>query len=73
MIRTLGIFTVGIFEKDKLKEIKTFNVPTWIELYSPSTETRIVNISRNPNEVNEVKCKVINYQKGAKIMSSSVI
>lgn len=73
MIRTLGIFTVGIFEKDKLKEIKTFNVPTWIELYSPSTESRIVNISRNPKEVNEVKCKVINYQKGAKIMSSSVI
>ena len=56
-----------------MKEIKTFNIPTWIELYSPSTETRIVNISRNPNEVNEVKCKVINYQKGSKIMSSSVI
>ena len=73
MIRTLGIFTVGIFEKDKLKEIKTFNVPTWIDLFAPVTETRIVNISRNPNEVNEVKCKVINYQKGAKIMSSSVI
>jgi len=61
MIRTLGIFTVGIFEKDKLKEIKTFNVPTWIELYSPSTETRIVNISRNPNEVNQDSSNAEDY------------
>lgn len=72
-IRTLGIFNVGIFEKDKLKEMKAFNVPTWIELFSNSSENRIVNIANKNGDVNEVKCKVLNYQKGAKIMASSVI
>ena len=72
-IRTLGVFNVGIFEKDKLKEMRVFNVPTWIELFSHNTENRIVNIANKKGDIEEVKCKVLNYQKGAKIMSSSVI
>lgn len=72
-IKCLGIFNVGIFEKDKLKEMRVLNLPTWIVINVPAFENRTVNLSKDKNEINEVKCKVVSYQKGAKIMSSSVI
>lgn len=69
-ITTLGIFNVGIFENDKLKEMKLFSVPTWIDLFVEDSEFRDITFEWSDGPI---KCKVLKYFKNAKFMSSSVI
>lgn len=69
-IHALGVFDVGIFENDKLKEMKVLNLPTWTDFYVTDSEDRTVNL---PNDDGPTECKVLKYMKGEKIMPSSVV
>lgn len=70
VIRGMGLFDVGIFNDGKLVEIKTLNIPTWIELFVHESENRDVKL---PGSDGLVPCKVLIYYSGAKVMSSSII
>lgn len=65
-IHVLGLFNVGIFENNKLKEMKTLNIPTMINVYQYDTEVREVQLLNGEM----VQCKVLKFLKGAKIMPS---
>lgn len=67
-VRVLGIFNVGIFENGKLKEMRTFNMPTMITLNVYDSEVREVTLLNGET----TQCKVIKYLKDAKIMQSVV-
>lgn len=69
-VKAIGLFDVGIFENGKLKEMRIFNIPTWIEIYAYDNEVR--NIMLPKTDV-EVPCRVLPFHKGAKVMSSTVI
>lgn len=69
-IRALGIFDVGIFENGKLIDMKTLNLPTWIDLYVSEFDELNVKL---PHEESPIPCVVIKYIKGEKIMASSVV
>lgn len=68
-IYSMGIFTVGIFEDGKLKELKTLNLPSQMNFYIYESETRNVDLPGNPN----TKCTVLKYIKGQKVMDSYII
>lgn len=70
VIKSLGIFDVGIFESGKLKEMKVLNLPTWIDLFVIDSEDRDINL---PNDNEITPCKVLKYSKNHKIMNSAVI
>lgn len=67
-ISLLGIFNVGIFENGQLKEMKVFNVPSFIEIYVYDSELREVVLSNGQ----PMQCKVVKYLKDAKVMSAVV-
>lgn len=67
-INTLGVFNVGIFSNGQLKEIKTFNLPNFIDLRIYKTEERNVTL----NGVS-IKCKVCKYYKDNIITSAVLI
>lgn len=69
-IRVIGIFNFGIFENGKMTEIKTFNVPTWIELKVYESEDRSISL---PGNSDPVPCKVLKYFKDNIIMESTFI
>ena len=70
IMKCLGVFDVGIFENGKLKEMKVLNLPTWIEFFVVDSEEREVKL---PNDDESTICKVLKYNKGHKIMNSSII
>jgi hypothetical protein len=73
-IKTLGIFDVGIFDdKDNLKEIKVFNVPSWINIYVNISEERSVPLPGKGGKTEVTPCKVLKFLKGHKIMSSTTV
>lgn len=65
-LKLLGICDVGIFENGKLKEMRTLNLPTFINIFVYDSEIRDVVLRNGSTE----KCKVIKYLKDAKIMSA---
>lgn len=67
-INVLGLFNVGIFENGKLKEMKTLNLPTRINIFVYDSELREVEMTNH--EV--LQCKVVKYLKDAKIMQSMI-
>lgn len=69
-IRGIGLFDVGIFSDGKLVEMRTLNIPTWIELYVHESEDREVQL---PGSDDLVPCKVLIYYKGAKVMTTKII
>lgn len=69
-LRGIGLFDVGFFENGKLIEMRTLNVPTWIELYKYEVEDRMVQL---PHSDKMEPCKVLIYYEGQKIMKSFVI
>lgn len=69
-IRVLGVFDVGFFENDKLKEMRVLNIPVWINLFAYDTEERIVKL---PGDDEPSTCIVVKYLKGEKIMNSGII
>lgn len=71
IIKALGIFEVGFFENGKLKEMKTFNLPTWTEFFVYDSEDRDVPLPGNNG--NTTPCRVVKYLKGQKIMNAAVI
>ena len=70
MIRGIGLFDVGVFSDGKLVEMKTLNIPTWIELYVHESENRDVKL---PGTDDLVPCRVLIYYKGAKVMNAKII
>lgn len=69
-INVLGVFDVGIFEGGKIKEMRVLNIPSYIEIEATDIEERNVSL---PGDENKTLCKVVKYQKGHKIMPSSII
>lgn len=69
-IKVLGVFDVGFFEGDKLKEIRVMNLPSWITVYVYDFEIRSVKL---PGEEHPVQCKILKFYKGNKVMSSTII
>ena len=69
-IRGIGLFDVGIFSDGKLVEMKTLNIPTWIEMYVHESENRNVKLSGSDELV---PCKVLIYYQGAKVMNAKII
>ena len=69
-IKTIGIMDVGIFEGEKLKEMKVLNIPSLIELYVTNSEDRIVKL---PGDDEPTECRVLKYYKDHKIMPSFII
>ena len=70
MLKGLGLFEVGFFENGNLKEMRTFNLPTWTEFFVYDYEERSVQL---PGSDNSTPCKVVKYLKGQKIMNAGVI
>lgn len=69
-LTVLGLFDVGIFTNGKVTEWKSFNVPTWIDLYTGDNEIRDVKL---PWSKEPVKCRVLKYLKDAKVTNASII
>ena len=67
-IETLGLFYVGIFEKGKLKTYRIMNQPYTITVYVYDSENTTVDLPTG-----STPCKVLKYNKGAKLMNSRVI
>lgn len=68
-INVLGIFNVGIFEKDQLKEMRVLNLPTFITINVYESDIREVTLSTG----DQLPCKVVKYLKNSNIMSSTII
>lgn len=68
-VTVFGIFNVGIFEGDKLKELRTMNIPTTIDLFVYDTEIREITLSTGVVE----KCMVYRYFKDNKICNANVV
>lgn len=69
-IHGIGLFDVGIFSDGQLIEMKTLNIPTWIEMYVHESENRDVKL---PGSDELVPCRVLIYYKGAKVMAAKII
>lgn len=69
-IKVLGVFNIGIFENGNRKDLRVFNVPTWIDLYVSNYEDRNVEL---PGFNEPVPCKVILYDNGNKITDATTI
>ena len=69
-IQTLGVMSVGIFTNGKCTSMRVLNIPTNIVMYVNDSESRLI---KYPNTGEEVDCLVLKYNKGDKIMNSSVI
>jgi hypothetical protein len=70
IIRGIGLFNVGIFSDGKLVEMKTLNIPTWIEMYVHESENRDVQL---PGSNEPEPCRVLIYYQGSKVMNSKII
>lgn len=70
-IRALGIFDIGFFSNGQLKEMRVLNIPTWTDFFVNDSEDRSVSLPRD--EEGFVPCKVLKFNKGHKIMPSSVV
>ena len=69
-IRGIGVFDVGFFENDKLKEMRVLNIPTWTDFFVSEYEERAVSL---PNDESPTECRVLKYIKGEKITNATVV
>lgn len=65
-IKVFGLFKIGIFEKGKFKEMRIFNLPMGIDLYTYETDISEINLVDNNGD--KTQCRVLKYTKGSKIM-----
>lgn len=70
IIKSLGVFDVGFFEGETLKEMRVLNLPSRIEFFVSNSEERNVKL---PNDEETTPCKVLMYSKGHKIMSNTMV
>lgn len=68
-IRVLGIFPIGIFENNKRTEIRTFNVPLFIQLKVYDSEWQDITLPSGHTE----RCKVCKYFKDNILFSGVVV
>ena len=71
IIHSIGLFDVGFFKGGKLEEMKVFNLPTWVDFFVNDVEDKNISLPNDPES--STPCKVLKYQKGHKILSSTVI
>lgn len=69
-ITTIGIFDVAFFENGKIIDQKVMKIPTWINIDVQDSEVRKVTL---PHSDEPITCKVLKYNKGAKVMSADYI
>lgn len=70
ILTTIGLFNVGFLNtKGDVEEVRTLNIPTWIDLFIYETREDKVDI---PGE-GLTKCKIITYYKGNKITNATFI
>lgn len=69
-IKTMGVFDVGFFENDQLKEMRVLNLPSWITVYVNDFEISNIKL---PGEDQEVQCKVLKFYKGNKVMNATIV
>lgn len=67
-IETLGLFYVGIFENGKFKNYRVMKQPYQIVVYVYDSENKLV-----PLPSGDTPCKVIKFNKNAKLMNSKII
>lgn len=70
-VRALGVFDVGFFSNGQLKEMRVLNIPTWTDFFVNDSEDRNVSLPRD--EEGSVPCKVLKFNKGHRIISSSIV
>lgn len=69
-IHTIGIFDVAFFENGSVIDRKVMKIPTWVNIYVQEAEERKVVL---PHSDEPVACKVLKYNKGAKVMDANYI
>lgn len=68
-IETFGLFNVGLFQNGTFQEFKVLKQPYTIKVYVYDSEERFVDL---PGD-GETACKVLIYEKGAKVMDASIV
>lgn len=69
IIKAIGIFDIGVFDRGNLKEMKVLNLPTWIDFFVVHMEERDVDL---PSD-GLTPCVILTYLKGQKIMNDSIV
>ena len=67
-IETLGLFYVGIFKGGQLQEYKVMKQPYQISVFVYDSEHKNVSLPSG-----ETACKILKFNKGAKIMNAKII
>lgn len=68
-LTVFGIFNVGIFENDKFKEMRIFNIPSTIDIYVYDSESREIKLNNGETQ----KCRVYKFFKDNKICLNSLV
>nr|DAO72523.1 MAG TPA: cysteine peptidase [Caudoviricetes sp.] len=67
-INVIGLFNIGLFENDKLVDVKVFNVPVYLDINVYDFDVRMIDVGSG----NTVECRVYKYYKDAIICRSFI-
>ena len=67
-INVIGLFNIGLFENDKLVDVKVFNVPVYLDINVYDFDVRMIDVGSG----NAVECRVYKYYKDAIICRSFI-
>ncbi len=67
-INVIGLFNIGLFENDKLVDVKVFNVPVYLDINVYDFDVRMIDVGSG----NPVECRVYKYYKDAIICRSFI-
>lgn len=70
ILSVLGIFDIYFFDNGNITDKKVMNLPSWIDLFVYSSENGVVSL---PGREEGVKCRIVKYFKGDKIMSNRIV
>ena len=68
-VSAFGIFNIGVFQGDKLLEMRIMNIPSTVDFFIYDYEFREVQLSNGVLE----KCKVFKYYKGNKVCNVNLV
>ena len=67
-IHTIGLFNIGIFEDDKLVDVKVFNVPIYLDIMVYDYDVRMIDVGSGT----PVECRVYKYYQDSIICRSFI-
>ena len=67
-IHTIGLFNIGIFENDKLVDVKVFNVPVYLDIMVYDYDVRMIDVGSGT----PVECRVYKYYQDSIICRSFI-